>query len=103
MELKKVIKTIEKRCPFDDELWVLLYEDINMSVIDSLNMDNQMDMKNAYVIVANVVADWNFADMNGEKLEISVNGVRKLPSKIAEWIINESTEIIKIDEDKKKD
>jgi len=102
-DLKQIISVEKIEYPEDKELWVELYKDVSMGVSEQFNTEDFSDIKNAYILLSNILHDWNFAGMDGKKLPVSVEGVKKLPSKIAEWILEESTKIISPDRDKKKD
>lgn len=102
-ELQQIISIERRKYPQNESLWVDFYTDINMGASDQLNLNDPTDTSNAYVVLVNVVADWNFAGIDGKKLEISTEDIRKLPARIAEWMLKEATSLIESDKDKKKD
>lgn len=99
-KLKPIIGTIKKEYPEDSELWVEFYTDVPMklaSIVDT----NQEDL--ATKLISSMVCDWNFADREGKELEISEDNVGVLPAKIAKWIVEESTKLLRDDDVKKKE
>lgn len=103
MQLKSVIKKITKTYPKDDELVVEFYSDLPIGVADSLSDENSSNVDKLVQFVKHIVSDWNFADENGNKLEINEDSIKRLGSDLATWIVEEATNIIKPDSDKKKE
>lgn len=101
-DLKSIISISRVSYPEDADLWVEIYSDVTMGISDYINMDKKEDPKNAYILISNVIHDWNFADIDGKKLSITEAGIKKLPASLAEWIISEATRLLVDDEDKKK-
>ena len=103
MELKSIIKTIIKEYPQDPELKVKFYSDIPIGVADRLQDETLNNIDKMIFFAKNIIADWNFADENGVKLEITEENVRLLNVGLITWIIETATELVKPDADKKKE
>jgi hypothetical protein len=103
MELKSVINKTLKKYPKDNELMVEFYTDIPMGVADSFTNQNMSDVEKMVLFVKNIVADWNFADVDGSKLEINEVNIRRLGTELVTWIVEEATLIVKPDDNKKKE
>lgn len=106
MELKQVInsKIYEK-----DGYAVEMYLDMSMEVYDLVKgvYKNEMSdsdvMEIYYNVIPLMVADWNLAGKNNEKLEINRDNLRKIPVDIFSWIIQIFSEIFSsVGVDKKK-
>jgi len=100
--IKSVINTIEKTYPQDNELVVTFYKDIPMGVAEVLQDESISDYKRSVVFITHIVCDWNFGDEQGNKLPITEDSVNLLGANLVKWIIEEASEIIKPNEDKKK-
>lgn len=103
MELKSIIKKVIKEYPKDPELKVEFYTDLPIGIADTLQDEKATDFNKLISFIEHIVADWNFADENGNKLAIKADTIKILGSDLATWIIQEATELVKPDEDKKKE
>jgi len=103
MELKSVISKSLKKYPKDEELMVEFYNDIPMGIAEGFSNSNFSDIEKMVLFIKNIVADWNFADVDGTKLEINETNIKRLGADLVSWIVEEATQIVKPDEDKKKE
>ena len=103
MELKSVIKKTIKSYPKDTDLQVEFYTDLPIGVANSIQDESLKDIEKMILFVKNIVADWNFADENGNKLEKTEENISILGSDIVTWIVQEGSELVKPDADKKKE
>jgi hypothetical protein len=99
MELINIIKTIKVPCELAEGSFVEFYTDIPMYVASETYDDAS---KRGTAIIVSVVKDWNFADENGEKIPVTKDGVGRLPSPIANWLVEQAVDIISPDDSKKK-
>jgi hypothetical protein len=103
MELKSIIKTVIKEYPQDPELKVKFYTDLPIGIADKLQDETMPDLEKMIFFAKHIVSDWNFADENGVKLEVTEENIRILNVSIVTWIIEIATDLIKPDADKKKE
>lgn len=103
MELKSVIKKVIKDYPKDTELKVQFYTDLPIGIADSLQDETTNNLDKMITFVKHIVADWNFADENGNKLEKTEDNIRLLGADLISWIVQEGSELVKPDADKKKE
>lgn len=103
MELKSVIKKVQKAYPKDQELIVEFYTDLPIGVADSLQDEDSSNLEKMVQFVKHIVADWNFADENGIKLERTEDNIKLLGADLISWIVQEGSELVKPDADKKKE
>ena len=103
MELKSIIKTIIKEYPQDPELKVKFYTDLPIGIADKLQDETIKDIDKMIFFAKHIISDWNFADENGVKLEVTEENIKILNIGIVTWIIETATELMKPDADKKKE
>lgn len=87
---KSSIRTVRKDAPIDGA-WVEFYTDItagDRTIIQGASDDV------GYVVATLMVRDWNFADEVGEKVDISIDGIKRLPLKLQQWVAETANEIL---------
>ena len=105
MELKAIKTVIRKEVRSydkDPELQVEFYMDIPIGVAEILQDESINEFSRVVMFLEHIIADWNFADSNGNKLEINETNIKILGADLVKWIVKEATEIVKPNEDKKK-
>ena len=103
MELKSIINKVIKEYPKDPELKVQFYTDLPIGIADSLQDEDLTNMQRMIIFVKHIVADWNFADENGNKLEKTEENIKIINSELISWIVHEGSELVKPDDTKKKE
>lgn len=100
-KLKSVIDIVRKINPDDGDLWVELYTDLPMGIASAIrDKDNE---ESGVIMISHMIHDWNFADSNGEFLEVNQHNVSRLPARLANWLIDLVKEIMEQTADKKKE
>lgn len=95
---KSSISIVRKETPISGA-WVDFYTDITAAEQKSI-LDGGDDI--GYLIASFMVADWNFADENGEKVAISVDGIKQLPVGLQQWLAETANSVILEKRDEKK-
>lgn len=103
MELKTIQSTVTRNYPEDEELQVEFYTDVPISVTESLQDDNMSEVTRTGLFLESVIADWNFAGRDGEKLPIKKDVIGSLGQRLVIWLVKEASDIVKVDELKKKE
>lgn len=92
---------VKKEIPWIKNAWVEFYDDLlgeTQSKISSAS--NQEEA--GYIGVVAMIADWNFANEKEEKLDITIENVRKLPIRVQKWIAETSTSIVNPEQEKEQ-
>lgn len=103
MELKSVIKKVQRTYPKDQDLVVEFYTDLPIGIADSLQDETLSNIEKMVQFVKHIVSDWNFADEYGVKLEKTEDNIKLLGSDLITWIVQEGSDLVKPDADKKKE
>jgi hypothetical protein len=80
-------KKIKKEVPTIEGAWVEFYDDLLAGEIQDFSGDiNKMSEKEkgnqGYEFVKTMISDWNFADLDEKKMEITVKNIRRLPLRV---------------------
>lgn len=102
MQLKSVISKKLIKYPKDEELMVEFYTDLPIGIVNTLQDETISNINRMIFFVKHIVSDWNFADENGNKLEIQEENIKLLNTELVTWIVNQGSELIKPDTEKKK-
>jgi len=73
-----VRKTIEISLPSFPDSKVILYDRILAGGMERI-MEAKSDFERGLIALQEMIKDWNFTDENGNKLEVSLENLRKLP------------------------
>lgn len=92
-ELRSVVR---KDCPLFEGSWVDFYDDINVDDVRNAQKvaSNPEAIDENLRFIANQIKDWNFADAEGKKLPISVEGIGKLSMKLLGWLARAQWEVL---------
>lgn len=87
---------IRKEVSFVSGAWVEFFDDITMDVVSKAQEASKEsnNIETSLEIIVNQIADWNFADKDKNILPISVETLKKLPSKILFWFGETQKEIL---------
>lgn len=97
MELKQVIKTkmYEK-----DGYEIEMYLDMSMEVYDLIkdvykegDLEDEKVMAIFYDVLPIMLKDWNLADTENKKMEITKDNLRRLPVEVFSWLVSVFSEI----------
>ena len=91
---------IKKDAPIEGA-WVEFYDDITVGTISLAQSAKSGDIEQALNLLVTEIADWNFADEEGQ-LPITIESLKRLPLKIITWLVNSMEEILTTEEDSKK-
>jgi hypothetical protein len=98
-------KKIRKEVDFIPGAWVEFWDDITLDqarkaqdVLNSKSITTNLD------IMVNQIVDWNFADAENKKLEVTIDNLAKLSIKLITWISTQERDILipSIEEETKK-
>jgi hypothetical protein len=102
-ELRNVVR---KEVSFIPGAWVDFYDDIKIGMVTKAQRAKDSgDMTLTLEIIADQIADWNFADGENSHMPINLESIEKLPIKILLWLSKAQEEVISdisISSDKKK-
>lgn len=92
--------TIKRDVPFLPGAWVSFYDDITPAMLEQAKAETERTgeaMNSDLLLLSQMIADWNFADEKGKRLDITVDNLKKLSlTKFLAWLINTQGEILKV-------
>lgn len=102
---KEQFGKITKKVPFINGAEVTFYQDVAGDFVDRLNKksDEIGESEAGYWSTTEIIADWNFSDGKGTKLEVSQENLKRLPMKLQKWILTEGQKAILTDDERKKE
>jgi hypothetical protein len=112
MDNKNIFNYRKEVYPEDNELWVELYDDLSIGQWERIlakigdlkdSADARKSMEVALDVLAGSIKDWNFADSNGEKLVVNEDNIKRLPSKLATWLVTLANDFFVNRDSKKKE
>ena len=82
---KELFEKVRKDIPFIPGAWVEFWSDLSGDTPEKLaKFKDPTDQ--GYESIITLVADWNFADLEGKKLPVTTESMRKLSLKLQRWI-----------------
>ena len=103
--LSKDLRTvIRKEVPFIPGAWVDFFDSITTGAIrkaQKAQKDQSMDL--SMELLLSQIADWNFSGEDKKALSLTLDSLDLLPMKLLNWIAEAQGEILKGEEDKKKE
>ena len=79
-------KTIELTLPSYEGSKVVIYDKVLAGTMEKM-MDCKNDFERGLVALQDLIKEWNFVDDEGNKLEINLENLRKLPMKDLTFLI----------------
>lgn len=82
-------KTISLKLPSYEDSEVVIYEKAPFSVVADLE-EGKGNMAVAKAILPRLIVDWNFTDESGEKLDVSLENIMKLPIEDINYLLEQA-------------
>lgn len=95
-------KKIEKEVPTIDGGIVSFYSDFFANEWERISSMKDTT-EGGYEFTKSMVADWNFADQDGNKLDISIENIKRLPVKTQLWLANTAVGLLQEGTEEKKE
>lgn len=92
---------VKKTIPWIQNAWVEFYDDLLGETQAKISSASNQE-EAGYIGVVAMIADWNFGDEKGVKLDVSVENVRKLPIRVQKWLAETSTKIVNPEQEKEQ-
>ncbi len=100
LELRTIIR---KEVDFIPGAWVDFYSDITTGIARKAQISQQSNNLDTNLeLVLSQIADWNFADNEGQHLPVTSESLDKLSLKLLTWISTAQVEILTSQEEDKK-
>ena len=90
-----VRRRVKKDIPTLEGAWVEFYDDLLTDDLQSIfsatdDLTEEEKGNRGYEFVRSLIADWNFADTDEKKLDISVDNLKRLPMKVQVFLAKEA-------------
>jgi hypothetical protein len=95
-------KKVKYEVPNIAGAWVEFYDDL-LGEHQKLLTEKQEDKDAGFIIAQLMISDWNLADKDSKKLDITVENIKRLPFKVQIWLANTSSNILLSVREEKKE